>query len=221
MTAANEISAPNQTRFAILIRLLLGALLGAAAGYGAVRFAVHMHIDVKSLRWSDVLALWLGVVYLAFGLFVFAVSLNRKRVARVLEGPATELLATTAEVRTFQMQGAVLALAGLLLLAPVIAGGALGTHAGMGVGAYAAILLLFALQTLLNIRLWLNCDEFLRGKIASVAAITFVVGQGALFLWASAERLSLVPALNSWGMLTLLMVLYFCISFVGTMRMRH
>jgi hypothetical protein len=42
--------------------------------------------------------------------------------------------------------------------------------------------------------------------------------EGALFLWAAAEKLELVPALSAWDMMTILMGFYLVISSVISVR---
>jgi hypothetical protein len=85
---------------------------------------------------------------------------------------------------------------------------------------YAVILALFALQTVANVQLWRTCDEFLRKQMLTVCAITFAVGQGALFLWAAAEQLHLARAISSWDILTLMLTLYICTGAILGLRNR-
>jgi hypothetical protein len=118
-------------------------------------------------------------------------------------------------------QAAVLGLAGVLLMTPVFATAPIRNHAGLAPWIYAGMLVLFLVQTLLNLKLWLRGDEFLRKMILIVSAATFAVSQGALFLWAAAERLGLVQGVSSWDLFTLLMATYMAMSFAVSIRMRR
>jgi hypothetical protein len=82
----------------------------------------------------------------------------------------------------------------------------------------AAIVGLFLVQTLLNLTVWTRADEMIRQTVAEAGAICFWVLQGALFLWAAAEKLELVPALSAWDMMTILMGFYLVISSVVSVR---
>jgi hypothetical protein len=82
----------------------------------------------------------------------------------------------------------------------------------------AAIVGLFLLQTVLNLSVWTRADEMIRQMVAEAGAVCFWVLQGALFLWAAAEKLELVPALSAWDMMTILMGFYLVISSVISVR---
>ena len=78
--------------------------------------------------------------------------------------------------------------------------------------------LLFAVQTVYNFRLWRVSDEFLRGAMTTTAAVTFAVGQGALFLWAAAEHMSLVKPVSTWDVLLNMMLLYMVVGALVSVR---
>jgi hypothetical protein len=73
---------------------------------------------------------------------------------------------------------------------------------------FGLIVVLFVWQSVVNVMAWRRSDEFQRAQLTLVCAVTFWIGQGALFLWAAAERLRLAPALSSWEIILLLMTLY-------------
>ena len=200
----------------LLLRMLIGALLGAGVGYSTVSAAVTLHISPNAFSWFDWIALWLGIVFIASGIVAFFISTNRRRLARTLEGDEAALPATTGEVRSFQLQAATLALAGIMILIPPFATGSLAAHRlsspAVSVSIFAVVAILFLLQTAVNIRLWRDSDEFARGLMLSICALTFVVGQGLLFLYAAAERLHLVHQISSWDVITLLLSLYWVVA---------
>ena len=72
----------------------------------------------------------------------------------------------------------------------------------------AGIVVLFALQTAANLQFWRRSDEFLRTQLLLVSATTFAIGQGALYLWAAAERLGLVAPISGWATIVLTMTAY-------------
>jgi hypothetical protein len=125
--------------------------------------------------------------------------------------------ATDAEVRTALLQAAVLFLAGLLMLAPVAAQG----YPDAAGWVFAAIFVLFLVQTGLNVQVWRGSDEVVRGMILATCAITFAISQGLLFLWAAAERLHLVAVRSNWDVYSLLMACYIVVSTGVSMRYRR
>jgi len=138
-----------------------------------------------------------------------------------MEGDNAELPATNSEVRTFRLQAGVLALAGALLLVPILSLGPLASHRNYAAPAYAGVLLLFGLQTAMNIMLWRSSDEFVRRMVLEVCAITFAIGQGVIFLWAAAERMGLLRALTGWQAINLLMTCYIAVGFCVSLTLRQ
>ncbi len=230
---ANEtaMNRPTTTRFTAktFLRMLIGAILGAIVGYSAIAFAAKLGVSIKSLSWTDLLACWMGICFLSMGLVFGYLATNRKKLAASLEPACPELtgdtgeamLATNQEVRTAQLQAWVLALAGILLLAPVLALGPMRSHPGIAMGVYAGIVLLFLVQTALNIHLWRTSDEFVQRAILIVCAATFAISQGLLFVYAAAERLHLVPNASSWDIFSLLMTCYILVNTYVSIRLRR
>ena len=128
--------------------------------------------------------------------------------AKKLEGEGAKLPATDEEVHVFRLQAVSLGLAGVMILLPVLSGGSVMKTPWLAAMVFALIVGLFMWQSVVNVRVWRQSDEFQRGQLMLVCAITFWVGQGALFLWAAAERLRLAPSLSSWDIVLLLMTLY-------------
>jgi len=210
--------------------MMIGALLGAAVGAGLMELLKKTGLNVKTLSWTDLLGLMIGAFYVALGIAYLILSSNRRRLAAALENTdgltlldevgEEKLPATDSEVRTTMIQGAVLGLAGLLMVAPIFATAPVRTHPGLAGWIYAGTFVLFLVQTGLNLQLWFTSDEFVRGAILAVCAGTFAVTQGLLFVWAAAERLNQVPAASSWDIFTMMMACYLGVSAVVAIRMR-
>jgi hypothetical protein len=221
MSAISHIENPKPFTAKAGVRMLLGGLLGALVGYSAMRLAFKLHVQVKSLTWSDFLAIWLGISFVGIAIITAALAANRKRLAQALEPGEASLPATNQEVRTFRLQAAILGLAGILLLTPIFALGPMRDHPNAAPGVFLGIVVLFALQTAANVIVWKTSDEFIRDNMMKVASITFAIGQGALFLWAAAEHLHLVPAVTAWEIVTLLMTLYLASGVMLSLQQRH
>lgn len=155
-----------------------------------------------------------GSHFLGVGLFLYGYTFNRKFLAQNIEGESASLPATDQEVRAYRLQAATLILAGVMVLLPLLAVGTLSETRTRQLLVFAGVALLFVLQTVVNVLVWRGCDEFLRGQMLLTGAITFAVGQGALFLWATAEHLRLVRSISSWDTIILLLTLYL---FTGTL----
>lgn len=203
-----------------LLRMAIGAVLGAAIGYAFVKALTLLQVSFQQLTWSDGLAGWLGVTYFGIGVVLFALSYNRHELARNLEGEQARLPATDEEVRLYRLQSLTLVLAGALILIPLLAMGSLGNTTQRAAGIFTAMVALWLLQTWINISVWRNADEFARLLLLKTAAIAFAVCQGALFLWAAAEHLHLARALSSWDNMMLLMTVYLLCSAILAIRHR-
>jgi hypothetical protein len=191
-----------------MVLALVAAASGLVLSFGAMTLIKRVHVVPRSLAWTDLLAFFLGVTFFGGGLTLLVMSFNRRGLAESLEGAAAEIPASDEEVYAYRLQAVTLILAGPMLLLPLLAMGSLGATRQGAWLFFAAIVLLFALQTVANVLVWRTCDEFLRGQMLAVAAVTFAIGQAALFLWAAAEHLGLARRISSWEIITLLMTLY-------------
>lgn len=191
-----------------LIRFVVGMVAGGAFGGGLVTLLLKLHIPLKHMAWADSLALWMGITLLGLGLCLLAISLSRKSVAEGLEGSGAEMPATDEEIGSFRLQCSTLVLAGLLLLIPLIVARASTAQKPAPGLVFGGIVALFLLQTAANLQFWRTSDEYLRAQFLLVSATTFAIGQGALYLWAAAERLGLVSPISSWEIIVLTMTVY-------------
>jgi hypothetical protein len=232
MTAMNQtVTQPTAFNPKVFIRVLAAAAAGVAAGYGLMQLVKLTGLSFKMLSGFDVISLSLGLGFVAMGLTSAILASNRRRLAQALEsacdplfaasGEEAKLPATDAEVRTALTQAAVLGLAGILMLIPIFTLAPVHAHPGLGIWIFPGVFVVFLLQSALNLQLWQASDEFLRKTILSVCAGSFVVSQGLLFLWATAERLHLVAAATSWEIFTLMMACYMVASFAVARRVRR
>jgi hypothetical protein len=204
----------------MLLRMLIGAVVGGLLAFGCLELAEHWHVSIKHISWADLLGWYLGICFFGIGVLLFAMSFNRREVAQTLEGWSAKLPATNDEVRQFRLQAASMFLAGVMLLTPFLAQGTLTGPSALGRGLFGAIVLLFAGQTWVNVRVWRTGDEFIRQQMLVVCALTFAIVQGGLFLWAAAEHLKLVRSLTNWETVMLLLFCYLSVSFMVAMRNR-
>jgi hypothetical protein len=109
-------------------------------------------------------------------------------------------------------------LAGVLLALPIFGARLFANSLQQRELYFAGIALLFAVQMIYNFRLWRVSDEFIRGAMATTAALTFAIGQGGLFLWAAAEHMSLVQPVSTWDLLLNMMLLYIFVGAVVSVR---
>ncbi len=212
MSTSDAVMEKQKLTRKMLVRMAIGALVGAAVGYSFIKALLHLQVSIKQLTWSDGLAFWLGITYFCVGLAFFAMTYNRKELARNLEGDKAKLPATDEEVRTFRLQSLTLTLAGALILLPLLAMGTLGNTQQRAATVYAVVVGLWLVQTWINVKVWHHADEFYRLMLLKAAAISFAIGQGGLFLWAAAEHLHVVHALSSWDTIMLLMTVYLLTS---------
>lgn len=188
-------------------------VVGYGVGYLLAKFVFPDAgpLPEVNLRWSDAVAAVAAVFLVICAAAVLAVSLDRARLGRMykLEGPASA--EETAQAR---LQSVVMGLSGVILLLPVIF-----ELAGLTpVAALMIVVLLLALHTVLNVKVYRQIDELWRRAVMEAGTITFFLGQLALFLWAAAERLGVAPPITAWDVYAVLMALYLCISVIVTTR---
>ncbi len=195
-----------------------GLIVGGGLGYLIGRVIKQGDIDVSHLTWSDNVAMLIAAMLFAAGSILAAATFSKRLAARVMD-PASDRPARPVQITFYRQQAIVMALSGVMMAAPVAARLASQPLSGQLAGAVmAAIVGLFLLQTLLNLSVWTRADEMIRQMVAEAGAVCFWVLQGALFLWAAAEKLELVPALTAWDMMTILMGFYLVISSVISVR---
>lgn len=193
---------------------LAGAILGGA-GYGvgyllATQFLPDGDLAL-ALRWSDVLAVLVAASLIIGAGVVMVTSLSPAHLGRMyhLEG-----LASASEASQARLQALVMGFSGVILLLP-LGFDMIGVAPAIGV---AVIVLLFALHTAMNLRVYRQADELLRRTMLESATATFFIGQAVLFLWAAAERMGAAPTLTAWDIYAVLMAGYLTASGVVSAR---
>ena len=182
---------PSLARKIAAIILLAGS--GGAVGYAAANFSL-----TRDLPWPDALALLMAVTLIATGA-IGAITMAT-RPSSVPKGCGL-------------LQIVVMGLAGVLFILPIF--GARWVDADM---VFVAVVALAVVQTVANALLWQRADEMLRRVMMETATIAFWAGQMALFLFAAAERLGLVGTVSAWGLIGILMGLYFIASIIAALR---
>lgn len=215
MTAVTLKRGPATVRFVLAAA---GMIFGAGVGWGAGRLIKRGALDLSALTWSDLSAATIAAMLLASGLIVGLASFSSRLAGRMID-PASDRPARPAQISFYRQQAAVMALAGVMLAAPVVARLVWQPlPGGLAQAIMAGIVALFLLQTLLNLTVWMKADELMRQMIAQSGSVCFWVLQGALFLWACAEKLELAPALSAWDLMTILMGVYLVVSSFMSIR---
>ena len=200
-----------------LVFTILSVIVGAVIGFFGFSYLVDAVERGGMTNWSDALAVVLAVLLAGQGVMVLGLSFARRSLGAVISGEE-QRNATPAQVARYRMQGAVLLLAALLLFMPVDPT-LLGLFpAAPGNTVMFAIVALLALQSLLNLRLWLGSDEFDRQMIANTSAVSFWATQVPVFLWGAGERMGVLPGLTTWDIAVAIMVIYLMASSYITMR---
>ncbi len=191
MNTSLEAPRPSLLRKAALFVVL--AVLGGAFGY---TFATLT--DGVLTRWEDELAVIMAAATIGIGVITAFVVATRP--SQVPRGCGV-------------LQVVVMLLAGILFLLPVF-GSAWTTPEVV----FGAVLLLLAVQSGANLMLWRNADEMLRRVMLETSALAFWAVQLSLFIYAAAERLGLIGTISGWGLMGVLMGVYFIASMVAGAR---
>ena len=191
MNASLDAPRPAFLRKAGMVVLLAG--LGGAFGYGAATLT-----DGSLASWEDELAVVMAAAMIGVGLITaFIVA---RRPADIPRGCGI-------------LQVVVMLLAAAMFLLPVF-GPALASPDVV----FGAVLLLVAVQSAANLMLWRTADEMLRRVMLETSALAFWALQLGLFIYAAAERLGLVGTVTAWGLMGILMGVYFIASAVAAAR---
>ena len=191
MNASLDAPRPSFLRKAGMVVLLAG--LGGAFGYGAATLT-----DGTLASWEDELAVVMAAAMIGIGLITaFIVA---RRPADVPRGCGI-------------LQVVVMLLAAAMFLLPVF--GAAWASPEM---VFGAVLLFVAVQSAANLMLWRTADEMLRRVMLETSALAFWALQLGLFIYAAAERLGLVGTITAWGLMGILMGVYFIASAIAAAR---
>jgi hypothetical protein len=191
MNTSLEAPRPSLLRKAALFVVL--AVLGGAFGYGFATLT-----DGVLTRWEDELAVIMAAATIGIGVITAFVVATRP--SQIPRGCGV-------------LQVVVMLLAGTLFLLPVF-GSAWATPEVV----FGAVLLLLAVQSGANLMLWRNADEMLRRVMLETSALAFWAVQLGLFIYAAAERLGLIGTITGWGLMGMLMGVYFIASIVAGAR---
>ena len=191
MNVSLETPRPSLLRKAAVFVVL--AVLGGLAGYGISTLMG----DVQTV-WQDELAVLMAVMTISTGLIsAFVVATRPSTVPR---GCGV-------------LQVIVMLLAGTLFLLPIF-----GTAVATPEVIFGAVVILLVLQSVANLMLWRAADEMLRRVMSETSAMAFWALQLSLFVYAAAERLGLVDTVSGWGLMGILMGVYFVASIVAAAR---
>ena len=169
------------------------ALAGGVFGAGLATFTEGRFAD-----WADEANFFLGVTLVAMAVVTGVILLTRPSIAPRACGV---------------LQVVVLALAGAMLLLPVLA-----PADWPPAWAFGGVMGLLIVQSGFNLALWRRSDEMMRRVIAETSALSFWVLQGTLLIYATAERLGFVETISGWGLLAILMAVYLLSSVVAAWR---
>lgn len=191
MNASLETPRPSMLRKAAMFVLLAG--LGGAFGYGLATLT-----DGVLTRLEDELAVVMSVAMITAG--VITAIIVARRSPDVPRGCGV-------------LQVIVMLLAGAMFLLPVF-----GADWAAPEAVFGGVILLLAIQSAANLMLWRAADEMLRRVMLETSALAFWALQLGLFTYAAAERLGLVGTVTGWGLMGILMGVYFIASIVAAAR---
>ena len=173
--------------------LLVLAVLGGFVGYGVTTLMG----DVQT-AWQDELAVLMAIMTITTGLIsAFVVATRPSTVPR---GCGV-------------LQVIVMLLAGTMFLLPIF-----GTAMATPEVIFGAVVIMLVLQSIANLMLWRAADEMLRRVMSETSAMAFWALQLCLFVYAAAERLGLVDTVSGWGLMGILMGVYFIASIIAAAR---
>ncbi len=218
MSAEPQVSKVSPRARRALILMVAGLPVGFFGGRWLLGLRRGGHWGGFDPSGSDMLTLILAAFLVFAGLVTAGLAGSRKALGRRINGDDARA-ATPAQARFYAGQGLVLILAGAMLAAPPLAVTLFDPLSPLLASAVmTGLIALFLLQTVGNISQWMRSDELLRRTMAETAAVSFILLQGLLFLWAAGEKLALLPALTLWDAFNVTMIGYLAISMLVAWR---
>lgn len=201
-------------------RISIEMLVGGVFGFVGVMLAAHFFdgSGVNNWKVAEIVSFALAGILTLIGVaMVFMARTTTAYQAAVRVQNPDDELPDADEVALVRWQGILLAVTGPLFIAPVIL-----AHQQLGRGALviASVVLVAALMlhNWLNWQLYRRADELMRRVIIASCAISFFAAEVALFIWASLAKLGVVAEVDSWTLLTVLMIGYLLISGIVATR---
>ena len=191
MTASLDTPRSSLLRKAAMFVALAG--LGGAFGYGFANLT-----DGVLTSWEDELAVVMSAAMIGVGVVTAFVVATRP---------------TDVPRGCGILQVVVMLLAGGMFLLPIF-----GTAWATPEVVFGTVALLLTVQSAANLMLWRAADEMLRRVMLETSALAFWAVQLSLFIYAAAERLGLVATITGWGLMGVLMGIYFIASIVAAAR---
>ncbi|EGF93455.1 putative membrane protein [Asticcacaulis biprosthecium C19] len=203
MIKGTETRAPLWKRHAFSVGMLV---VGGLVGFTGSRFVSPL---MSGRPWSDHLSMLIAVALGVLGVIILAGRWIGPLGRAMTQSDSNRL--DPLMKRLLSLQGITLILAGLAMGAvPLLSAAAIDRS--LATLVYAGVVAVLAVQTGVNVLIWRRGDEFHRRAMLETGALSFWILQGALFLWAAAERLNLVPALTSWDLMAVTMAVYLVLS---------
>jgi hypothetical protein len=194
-----------------------GLAIGFATGT-ALRLATPRH-GMSAWPWEDKSAMVLGLSLLAGGLGLLVASLFRRSAALVADPHgSTGGRLRRGEALYQRLTAATVAMAGAMMLAPLVARWAPGIGPELRTATMAGLVGGLVLQSIVNLIIWRRSDELFRRLIVESTALAFWGLQGLLFLWAAGEQLGLLPAVTAWQAFVILFAGYLLASAAVSVR---
>ncbi|NJC33621.1 hypothetical protein GGR88_001095 [Sphingomonas jejuensis] len=197
-----------------LVRIAVGFLVGAAVGAAGAHLILA---QAELFSAADLIGLFVALLLAGSGLYTLFIGVNAATYRRLGSGVEPGEAPDADLLRFARRTGVVSVLAGLLFAAPPIVT-ILTPARGTLTAIYAAIAALIAIESWVNLKLWMDGDELVRAVVVRSAAICFWLLQGLFFLWAAAERMTLVDPIGSWPLLVVLMGTYLVVATTVSVR---
>lgn len=205
IAADNRNSRPN------LVYTALRVIVGFLVTSGVLALIRHFRASMQTLPPTDMAAVGIGYVFLTLGLFASILSFHPRWAGRRLEQDPSAPPASRKEIGFIRLEAGSLVLAGVLFLTPPLFA-ASGVTVQQARLTFAGIVILFLLQTAINVLVWRRADEFLRQTLSKISMVSFWLLQGILFVAAAAERLGIVHGISLWNACIAMLVLYLIAS---------
>lgn len=154
---------------------------------------------------ANIFLLLLAILFAAIGLVTLAMSRSSRATAAALKIALEPGDDVAPERRLMRLQGAVLLISAAAMLLPALGRAPLGLN---GETAFAIVLALILVETVVNWRIWRSSDEMMRRMMGEICAIAFWAFQLILFVWAVAVQFGLLARFDPLDVIAAMMAIY-------------
>lgn len=184
----------------------IAVILGFAAFGGVIGFAgtslAQPAFDDPGFNWP---LMFLAIVFAGVGIANIVASANSRLAAAAMRVDLSGDCDIAPERRLLRLSGILMLIAGAAMLLPALGERPLGMT---GETAFAAVLAILVVESIINWRVWRSSDELMRRIMGETCAVAFWAFQLLLFVWAVGAHFGVIASFEPLDIVASMMAIY-------------